>query len=64
MAEEKEGMNDRMALGHVGKINIAVVKIDVNLWRGEVMLLYQALWRAHAECTTLFRYSAQKMNSQ
>lgn len=48
----------------VGKINIAVVKTDVNLWRGEVMLLYQALWRAHAECTTLFRYSAQKMNSQ
>ena len=48
----------------VGKRNIAVVKIDVNLWRGEVMLFYQALWRAHAECTTLFRYSVQKMNSQ
>ena len=48
----------------VGKINIALAKIDVNLWRGEVMLLYWALGRAHAECTVLFRYSAKKMNSQ
>lgn len=52
--------------GHmaVGKINIAVAKTDVNLWRGEVMLLYWALGRPHAESMVLFRYSANKMNSQ
>jgi len=45
MAVGKEGMNDRMALGQrdemaLGKIIIALAKIDVNLWMGEVMLLY------------------------
>ena len=48
----------------VGKINISLAKIDVNLWRAEVILLYWALGRVHAEHTVLFRYSAEKMNSQ
>lgn len=48
----------------LGKINIALAQRDVNTRRSEVMLLYQALGRAHAEHTVLFRYSAKKTNSQ
>lgn len=48
----------------LGKINIALAQRDVNTRRSEVMVLYQALGRAHAEHTVLSRYSAKKTNSQ
>lgn len=45
----------------VGKINIALAKVDVNLCRGEVLLLYPAPGTPH---TGLFRYSAEMIQMQ
>lgn len=45
----------------VGKINIALAEVDVNLCRGEVLLLYPAPGTPH---TDLFRYSAEMIQMQ
>lgn len=33
----------------VEKLKTALAKVDVNLWRGEELLLYQALRRRHTD---------------